>query len=81
MTVKVLLFAAAREIVGENEIQIQLEDGSRVSDLRTNLQESYPAMKELLFSSNWSVDQSYVTDDHELTDGSEVGLIVPVSGG
>ena len=81
MTVKVLLFAAAREIVGANEIQVPLKDGSRVADLRINLAESFPTMKELLLTSNWSVNQCYVTDDFELVDGCEVGLIVPVSGG
>ena len=81
MTFKVLLFAAARELIGQSEIHVELEDGANVADLRTRLGESFPDIKQLLLSSNWSVNQKYVNIDFGLTDGSEVGLIVPVSGG
>ena len=81
MTVTVLLFAAAREFVGQSKISIALDDDATVSDLRDVLQEKYPEMKTLLLSSNWSVNQAYVSLDHGLADGCEVGVIAPVSGG
>ena len=81
MTVNVLLFAAARESVGQSEIQIQLSEGASIDDLRLLLEQSFPEMKKLLSSSSWSVNQKYVREDHLLSDGCEVGVIAPVSGG
>lgn len=81
MTVKVLLFAAARDLLGQCELEIELDQGSTVADLRASLVETCPEIEDLLLSSNWSVNQKYVNDDQSLTDGCEVGLIVPVSGG
>lgn len=81
MTVNVLLFAAAREMAGQSEIQIDLDRGATVAQLGQLLKEKYPEMELLMSSSNWSVDQAYVTLDHELVEGCHVGLIPPVSGG
>ena len=81
MTVNVLLFAGAREMAGQSEIQIDLESGATVAHLCDLLKEKYPDMESLMSSSNWSVDQAYVSLSHELSEGCQVGLIPPVSGG
>ena len=81
MTVTVLLFAAASELIGQSCIEVNLEKEATVGDLRDRLQQIYPDLTKLMSSSNWSVNQSYVTLDYQLSDGCEVGVIVPVSGG
>jgi len=48
MTVKVLLFAAAREQIGQQEIRLQLEPDARIADLRERLAETFPEIRELL---------------------------------
>ena len=81
MTVKVLLFAAARELVGKEEIEIELDEPATIDQLRGALQRRYPQLNDLLSASNWAVNQTYVGPGHPLENGCQVGLIPPVSGG
>lgn len=81
MIVKVVLFAAAKEIAETGEIELSLADSAKVGDLKCRLVEEFPAMKGIVAKSAISVDQEYSNDLRELHDGAEVGLIPPVSGG
>jgi len=76
MRVAVRLFAGLRELAGMRATEIELPDGSTAADV-------WPALglgdepSGLLVA----VNKSYAARDAVLTDGDEVALIPPVSGG
>ncbi len=74
MRVTVRLFAGLRELAGRSSIE--LEDVATVADVWTRL-ELGDEPGGLLYA----VNRAYVESDHGLTDGDEVALIPPVSGG
>jgi molybdopterin synthase catalytic subunit/molybdopterin converting factor small subunit len=74
MRVTVRLFAGLRERAGRS--RVELEDVSRVEDV-------WPALDLGLEPPGllYAVNREYVEGGHELTDGDEVAVIPPVSGG
>lgn len=81
MNVSLRLFASLREIVGERELRLELQDGARISDLRQQLIEKYPAITPAIQTAVFALDDEYVAVDAALQEGSDVALIPPVSGG
>ena len=81
MKVRVLFFAAAKQVVGENQLDLELPEAATISELKKALVEKFPGLQEMIVASNWSLNQSYVADESSLSDGCEVGMILPVSGG
>lgn len=78
-SVKVKLFASSRELVGENEVQINFADKTTVGNLRKKIVEMYPALSKITFVI--AVNHK-VTDDSTVIDHSdEVAILPPVSGG
>jgi MoaE-MoaD fusion protein len=76
MKVTVRLFAGLRERAGTGRRELELPAGSRVSDVwgALGLGEEPPGLL-------YALDRAYAAPDTELTDGAEVALIPPVSGG
>jgi molybdopterin synthase catalytic subunit len=74
--VAVKLFAAVREQAGGRERQLELADGSSVDDV-------WPALGlgEEPAGIVYAVNRSYVSRGAPLSDGDEVAVIPPVSGG
>ena len=70
------LFAALREQRGAREVELELADGSRVEAV-------WPALGlgDEPAGLVYAVNRSYATRDAVLTEGDEVALIPPVSGG
>ena len=81
MDVKVLFFASIRDLVGEREQTVSVPEGASVADLLSELAGRHPRFGEMERSLMVSVNQEYVERDRVLTDGDEVALIPPVSGG
>ena len=81
MIVKVNLFAAAKDVVGSESIDIVLDDSASLGDLKQTIVEQHPAMMDLVEKSTFAVDKEYSSDEKLLYHGAEVGLIPPVSGG
>ncbi len=81
MKTKVLLFAHLREIVGANEISLDLNQGSKGDDLLDALQTQYPDIKDHRHYLKLSMNGEYITKDTELVDQAEVAVFPPVSGG
>ncbi len=79
MNVQVRLFAAYREAVGTNRVDVALPAGARVSELLDRLTAEHPKLSPS--SGMVAVNQEYVGPDYALRDGDEVALIPPVSGG
>jgi sulfur-carrier protein len=81
MNVKIKLFAAAKELMGGDELVVDVPAGSTVADLRQIVAGQQPALGKLLPHSLWAVDAEYAANDTPLTEHSHIALIPPVSGG
>ena len=81
MIKRVLLFASAKESVGQDSVDLELAVDATVADLRKQLITDYPVLNDLVARSHIAVNQQFALDDTSLTDAREVALIPPVSGG
>ena len=81
MTVRVLLFAQARERAGRGDFEIELPEGSRVEDLLLRLEREHPALGELRSHLAVAVNRRLARLDEPIPAGAEVALLPPVSGG
>ncbi len=81
MMVRVRLFAAARELAGQDELAIELPAGATIARLRQALAEHAPPLAGLLRHVWFAIGTDYADDEQPLADGLEVACIPPVSGG
>ncbi len=81
MKVHLLAFASAGDALGATEMELELPEGSRVSDLRDRLDRDHPKLGPLWPRLAVAVDGQIAGPDAPLTDGVEVALLPPVSGG
>jgi molybdopterin converting factor small subunit/GNAT superfamily N-acetyltransferase len=81
MTVTVLLFAQARERAGSSRYSLELPEGSRVSDALAMLERDHPGLGTLRPHLAVAVDRRLAPLDTPLSDGCELALLPPVSGG
>ncbi len=81
MQCSVLLFAQLAETVGANRLELDLQDGSTVSDALDTLSGSHPGIADLRPILAVAVNERYCTQSTALTDGDTIALIPPVSGG
>jgi len=81
MSVKVLFFATLKERAGVREIILNLEDGSRVRDLKWHLGREFPSLTPALETALVAVNREFAFDDDFIPAGAEVALFPPVSGG
>ena len=80
MTVTVRLFASLREKAGFAQATRSIDDGATAGDLVATLRAEYPALADMGRVAI-AVNSEYVDPLHRLSDGDEVALIPPVSGG
>ena len=81
MTVRVMLFAAARQLAGTDVIELDLPESATVAQLRTHLVGAIPELARLMDQTLFSVDAEYADDTTKIAPGAEVACIPPVSGG
>lgn len=81
MTVRLRFFASLRERLKASEAERTLADGATVGDLWAALCLERPELEPLKGSISFAVNREYVERAHVLSDGDEVALIPPVSGG
>jgi molybdopterin synthase catalytic subunit len=81
MTITVLLFAQARESAGRSSVVLELPDGSRVADALALLEAAHPRLASLRSHLAIAVDQQLARPDAILSEGVELALLPPVSGG
>ena len=81
MKIRVKLFASFREIVGEKEEEIEVEDGTTVHMLLEQYIARFPAMERFREHIILSVNREYGPSGMELKEGDEVSFLPPVSGG
>ena len=81
MTIRVKLFAAMRDLAGDDSANVELPDGATVGDLRRELGKQLPLARSLLNRSGIAVNQDVAENDRPLQATDEVAVIPPVSGG
>lgn len=81
IALRVLCFAAARELVGAGEVAVSVPAGATVATLREALFARYPALAGHARSLRFAVNGEYARDDRGLGEGDEVAVIPPVAGG
>jgi len=81
MRIRLLAFASAGDALGAGEMDLDLPAGSRVSDLRVQLDRDHPGLAPLWPRLAVAVDGRVVTFEEPIPDGAEVALLPPVSGG
>lgn len=81
MKVTVKYFAVCHEMLERSEEEMQLPDGSTVNTILKKLEEEWPEIAEFYEVMQMSVNWEYATEETELSEGDEVALIPPVTGG
>ena len=81
ISIRVVFLGPAKDFARVESACVELADGATLADLRGKLVERYPGLTPALATIRWAVNQEFADDDTVLTDGDEVALIPPVSGG
>jgi molybdopterin converting factor subunit 1 len=81
MNIRVILFAAARELAGCNELIIEVAQQANVGEVCRAVTEACPELRPILPHCLWAVNARYASAEQEVTEDSEVAIIPPVSGG
>jgi molybdopterin converting factor subunit 1 len=81
MLIRVKLFAAMRDLTGDEAVAVELPDGATVGDLRRELGKQLPLARSLLIRSAIAVNHDVAENDQPLLATDEVAAIPPVSGG
>lgn len=81
MKIRVRVFAALREIVGKEEVEVELPEGTTVEGLWKQLASDDVRLNAFSKSINFAVNHDFVEKDTELNPDDEVAFLPPVSGG
>ncbi len=81
MRIHLVAFASAADALGAAELDLDVDAGSRVADLRERLEREHPLLAPLWPRLAVAVDGRLVRADEVLAEGVEVALLPPVSGG
>lgn len=79
--VTVLFFSVLREKTGTGEITLSLPASTTGEELLDRLERRYPPVAAHRGDARLAVNQSFADPSTTLSDGDEVALITPVSGG
>mgnify|MGYP002778514433 FL=1 len=80
MTITIKFFALGRELVGTNALTLEIPDNATVQDALAALSTQHPKFSELP-SFLVALNTAYTERTAALSDGDEVAIIPPVSGG
>ncbi|MBV8693969.1 MAG: molybdopterin converting factor subunit 1 [Chloroflexi bacterium] len=81
MNIRIRYFASLREIVGQSEEVLLVQEGGRVADVCALLLERYPRLQSVMDRCIYAVNRRYVTPETVLHDGDELVFIPPMGGG
>jgi molybdopterin converting factor subunit 1 len=81
MKVRVKLFAALHEVVGHEELEVELEPGTTAGELLDFLVAEHPKLARYLDVIQVAINQDFTERDASITEDDEVALLPPVSGG
>jgi molybdopterin converting factor subunit 1 len=81
IAVRVLFFGAARDAVGQTEVDVSLKGNSTAANAFEEVLEKFPKLRRFGRSLLFAVNQEYAAADREVKDGDELAVFPPVSGG
>lgn len=81
MTIRVKLFAVAKQIADSDVFETSQSGPTTVAEVRAQLVDAFPAFQDLLPHLRFAVNAEYASDDTVVTSEDEVAIIPPVSGG
>jgi len=76
----VLVFGIGKDIMGGANVELSISTPTTVSILKAHILEHYPAFEDVR-SLAIAVNNTYAIGDDPISDGDEVAIIPPVSGG
>lgn len=75
-----MAFGIAKDIIGQQQISIEVEETCTVQQLKNELLKNYPKFIEVQ-SIKIAVNETYANNDQQLQANDEIVIIPPVSGG
>ncbi len=81
MQISVRFFSNLSEIIGSQQINLELPEAARIADLSQQLRELYPSHSTLIASLVFLVEGKSTTPNTELTNGTQVLALMMLSGG
>lgn len=81
MTVRLRFFARYAELVGREEIELDVSQPTTVLDLVRRVKDQVPAARQLPEHPLAAVNLQHVQLDTSVRDGDEVALLPPLAGG
>lgn len=82
ISLRISLFARARDLAGTPALTLEVEPGTTVARLRAILAETVPSLRAILPRCAVAINHDFADESQILTeDITEVALIPPVSGG
>jgi molybdopterin synthase catalytic subunit len=81
MRVRVLLFAALREAVGEKTLELEVRGSATLADALAQLERQHPAIASHRGKLLIALNEERAPLSTALHDGDELALLPPVSGG
>ena len=81
LNITLRLFAGYRQRVGQSVLELTMPEGATVGSVAQFVFEQYPGLIGTPNALVIAVNQEYQQHDYALSEGDEVALIPPVSGG
>src|SRR5262245_21285952 len=81
ITVKLLLFGQAREMVGKSTLDLELDAPATVASVFSSLKSRNDKLARMERSLLFAVNEEYADRSRLLADGDRVAILPPVSGG
>ena len=89
MIVKIELFGSARDFSDQNILELNLNNGSTIKDIRVKiinyLQENFEGNKNFIKIVNTSAfsseNNTIVSDNYKITNNEKIAIIPPIGGG
>jgi len=80
MTIRILAFGIAKEIVGGSSFDVEVKTSSTVKTLKEDLEEKFPKLKALA-SYRIALNNEFANEEQLVKSQDEIAIIPPVSGG
>ena len=81
MKISVLLFASIKEYAGTDKIFVDITDKSTVADLKHEIANHIPQLKDLLPTTLVSINHEFAFPEDKVPPDAEIAIFPPVSGG
>ncbi len=78
---KVRFFASLKDLVGDSELEVQLDQETSVRSVFHQLETRFPELKKYQPILLVAVNQEYANFDASVSPGDELSFFPPVSGG